>query len=56
MIKKPRKKDFDCIILAVSHSIFKKMGIKKINNLTKKNHIIYDLKYIFSENLSDLRL
>ncbi|MDA8727121.1 nucleotide sugar dehydrogenase [Candidatus Pelagibacter bacterium] len=56
LIKKPKKKDFDCIILAVSHSIFKKMGIKKINNLTKKNHIIYDLKYIFSENLSDLRL
>ena len=56
LIKKPKKKDFDCIILAVSHSIFKKMGIKKINNFTKKNHIIYDLKYIFSENLSDLRL
>ena len=56
LIKKPKKNDFDCIILAVSHNIFKKIGIKKINNFTKKNHIIYDLKYIFSENLSDLRL
>ena len=56
LIQKPRKNDFDCIILAVSHNIFKKMGIKKINNFTKKNHIIYDLKYIFSDNLSDLRL
>ncbi len=56
LIKKPKKQYFDCIILAVSHTIFKKMGIKKINNFTKKNHIIFDLKYIFSENLSDLRL
>tara|TARA_A100001011_G_C14275655_1_gene829081 strand:+ start:375 stop:1646 length:1272 start_codon:yes stop_codon:yes gene_type:complete len=56
LIKKPKKKYFDCIILAVSHSIFKKMGIKKIKNLTKSNHIIFDLKYIFTNKLSDLRL
>ena len=56
LIKKPIKNNYDCIILAVAHNFFKKMGIKKIKNFTKKNHIIFDLKYIFPENFSDLRL
>ena len=56
LVKKPIKNNYDCIILAVAHNFFKKMGIRKIKNFTKKNHIIFDLKYIFPENFSDLRL
>ena len=56
LIKKPIKNNYDCVILAVAHNIFKKMGTRKIKSLTKKNHIIFDLKYIFPENFSDLRI
>jgi len=50
------KNTYDSIILAVAHDEFKKMGIKTISNLCKTNHIIYDLKYLFSSDLVSLKL
>jgi UDP-N-acetyl-D-glucosamine/UDP-N-acetyl-D-galactosamine dehydrogenase len=47
---------YDGIVIAVAHEEFKKMGIKAISNLCKKNHVIYDLKYLFSKNQTNLRL
>ena len=47
---------YDGIILAVGHSQFKAMGIGTIRALGKENHILYDLKYIFSVEETDLRL
>ena len=47
---------YDGIIIAVAHEEFKKMGIKTISSLCKKNHVIYDLKYLFSKGEVDLRL
>lgn len=48
----PRYK-FDIIIIAVNHSIFKKMGIKKIRNLLKKDGYLYDVKNIFHQKYSN---
>ncbi len=50
------KKTYDGIIIAVAHKKFKKMGINKILSFCKKDHIIYDLKFIFSKKKTDLRL
>ena len=47
---------YDGIILAVAHESFIKMGIENIRFLGKKNHIIYDLKYLFKKNKTDIRL
>lgn len=47
---------YDGIILAVAHRQFKEMGIEKIRSLGKPKNILYDLKYIFSADQSDLRL
>ena len=47
---------YDGVIIAVAHEIFKTMGIKAIQGLCKKNHVIYDLKYLFSKEDVDLRL
>ncbi len=47
---------YDGIIIAVAHEKFKEMGQKKILNLCKKNHVIYDLKYLFSKDQVTLRL
>ena len=43
-------------MIAVAHDKFKNMGIETIYNLCKKNHIIYDLKYLFTSDKIDLRL
>ncbi len=47
---------YDGIILAVAHKQFKNMGSQFINNLGKKIHVIYDLKYLFSKDDTNLRL
>ena len=49
-ILKLRKKAYDSILILVAHKKFKNMGIKFISSLCKKNHIIFDLKYLFSKN------
>ena len=47
---------YDAIIIAVAHKKFKDMGKVEITNLCKKNHIIYDLKYLFSKDKFNFRL
>ena len=58
--KKPIKKltsgKYDGIIIAVAHEYLKKMGIKKIIRLGKKNHVIFDLKSIFDKKYTSLTL
>jgi UDP-N-acetyl-D-galactosamine dehydrogenase len=57
---KPKKKltqnTYDAIILTVAHQEFKKMDFKSLTKLCKKNHVIYDLKYIFSTQQTNFRL
>ena len=43
-------------MIAVAHDKFKTMGVDTIHNLCKKNHIIYDLKDLFTSDKIDLRL
>ena len=49
-LSKLKQKTYDSILIAVGHKKFKIMGMKFISNLCKKNHIIFDLKYLFSNN------
>jgi UDP-N-acetyl-D-galactosamine dehydrogenase len=56
LIQELRPNYYDGIVVAVSHKDFKKMGIKKIKELCKSKHAIYDLKYLFSPNEVDKRL
>ena len=50
------KNTYDGVIITVAHEKFKEIGVSEIINLCKKNYVIYDLKYLFSENEVDLRL
>jgi UDP-N-acetyl-D-galactosamine dehydrogenase len=47
---------YDAILVCVGHSKFKEMEICEIKEIQKDNSILYDLKYIFNKNDSDLRL
>ena len=50
-----KKKLYDAILVLVSHSVFQKIGIKKLISLTKKRSIIYDIKNTYkNENFYSL--
>jgi UDP-N-acetyl-D-galactosamine dehydrogenase len=55
-INTPNPGSYDAIILAVGHHQFKELGVLSIRALGKPTTILYDLKYIFLDQESDLRL
>ena len=55
-VAEPEPGAYDAMIVAVGHEQFKAMGIDKIRALGKPAHLLYDLKYIFPADQSDLRL
>lgn len=47
---------YDGIVIAVDHSDYKELGVDYIHSLAKDNHVVYDVKYVFAEGETDLRL
>ena len=56
IIESPNIKMYDGIIIAVAHDQFKEKGIESIRSFGKENHVLYDIKYLFKSDESDLRL
>lgn len=52
----PSPGSYDAIILAVAHREFKAMGAQAVRALGRENHVLYDIKYVFSAKESDVRL
>lgn len=52
----PEDGTYDGIILAVAHDQFRQMGIALLRAFGTPGHVFYDLKYLFDEAESDLRL
>jgi UDP-N-acetyl-D-galactosamine dehydrogenase len=52
----PAQGKYDGIVLAVAHRQFKAMGVDAIRALGTHNHILYDLKYLFPAEATDIRL
>lgn len=55
-MEQPAQGAYDGIILAVAHRQFVELGIEKIREFGKPGHVLYDLKYLFPAQASDLRL
>ena len=55
-VGQPTVQTYDGIILAVAHHQFKAMGAGAVRALGKENHILYDLKYLFPSDATDIRL
>jgi UDP-N-acetyl-D-galactosamine dehydrogenase len=55
-VASPARGRYDAIVLAVAHRQFREMGAASIRALAKPASILYDLKYLFSPQDSDLRL
>ena len=56
LINKPQEGNYNAIILAVAHNQFKALGVEKIRKYGKDNHVLYDIKYIFSSSEVDGRI
>nr|HIL74805.1 Vi polysaccharide biosynthesis UDP-N-acetylglucosamine C-6 dehydrogenase TviB [Rhodospirillales bacterium] len=55
-VEQPEPGKYDAVIIAVAHHQFKAMGISAIRALGKKNHVLYDIKYILPAEKVDGRL
>lgn len=56
LVDTPKHDHYDAIILTVGHKQFKALGVENIKQWCKKEHFIYDLKYLLDKNDVDLRL
>jgi UDP-N-acetyl-D-glucosamine/UDP-N-acetyl-D-galactosamine dehydrogenase len=56
IVSYPKLNYYDCIILAVAHQDFYDLGIPVIRSFGTKNTIIYDLKFMFPSDQTNLRL
>jgi len=55
-IKRVRDGVYDAAVLAVGHAQFREMGMEKLRKACKKNHVVYDIKYLFPADQVDGRL
>ena len=55
-VEQPEPGKYDAVIIDVAHHQFKAMGITAIRALGKKNHVLYDIKYILPAEKVDGRL
>ena len=55
-VAKPHIGAYDAIVLAVAHDEFVSKGAKTLRHYGKANHVLFDLKYAFSEVETDDRL
>ncbi|MDC1330617.1 nucleotide sugar dehydrogenase [Pelagibacteraceae bacterium] len=57
IMKNLKASNYDCIIIAVGHTFYKKMGISKIKKLSnKKDCLLFDLKSLFKKDKVDFQL
>ena len=56
LVTKPGLGTYVAIIVAVAHNQFREMGSEAIRSLGVAGHVLYDLKYLFPVQESDLRL
>jgi UDP-N-acetyl-D-galactosamine dehydrogenase len=56
LITKPDAQSYDGVILAVAHTQFREAGVSQARGYGRKDHVLYDLKHLFTRDESDLRL
>jgi len=54
--KRVKPGTYDAIVVGVAHKEFRDMGIDKMRALARKNHVLYDIKYVFPAGEVDGRL
>lgn len=52
----PKQGHYDAIVVCVAHDQIKAMGVEKIRQLCKQQHVIFDVKYVLDKSAIDARL
>jgi len=55
-VRRLKPGSYDAIVVGVAHDQFRRMGIAKVRELGKRNHVLYDIKYVFPAGEVDGRL
>jgi UDP-N-acetyl-D-galactosamine dehydrogenase len=55
-VKRVKPGTYDAVVMGVAHQEFRRMGIAKIREFGKKQHVLYDIKYVFRAGEVDGRL
>jgi len=55
-VQKVKPGSYDAVVVGVAHDEFRRMGIDKVRKLGRKNHVLYDIKYVFRADEVDGRL
>ncbi|MBX3695910.1 MAG: Vi polysaccharide biosynthesis UDP-N-acetylglucosamine C-6 dehydrogenase TviB [Steroidobacteraceae bacterium] len=56
LVKAPKPRSYDAVVLAVGHQQFKDMGAAAVRRLGRKHAVVYDIKYVFGADQVDGRL
>ena len=56
MLPAPVEGSYDAIVVAVAHDQFRQAGAATLRKLGKDEHVLFDLKYVFTKDESDFRL
>ncbi len=56
LISEPTKGEYDVVVVAVAHDVFRDMGADGIKSFGKQNSVIYDIKYVLPADAVDDRL
>jgi len=56
LLSKLENDTYDAIIIAVAHDEFKQLSLETIQAFGKLNHLLYDVKYLFTQSQVDGRL
>jgi UDP-N-acetyl-D-galactosamine dehydrogenase len=55
-VSAPEAGQYDAIILAVAHNEFRDLGAAGMRRFGKKEHVLFDLKYVLPKGEADIRL
>ncbi len=55
-IRRLKPGNYDAVVMGVAHDEFRRMGIAGVRGLGRKNHVLYDIKYLFKADEVDGRL
>jgi UDP-N-acetyl-D-galactosamine dehydrogenase len=55
-LRTPAKGRYDAIVVAVGHREFRAMKPATVRRLARRNHVLYDIKYVFERHETDGRL
>jgi UDP-N-acetyl-D-galactosamine dehydrogenase len=56
LIEQPLIGQYDAVILAVSHDVFRDIPLKELKSFGKVNHVLFDIKYLLKASDVDGRL